>query len=211
MINIEVDYNDYDSLLDRAMEKMPELETTDERFSIPEPKIFQEGKTTVLDNFGNIVDALNRDPEHVLKYLNRELGTAGKIEGNRAIFQGRFPKELIKSNLDSYLNEYVLCSECGRPDTQLEKVDRVLVMKCLACGAHRPIRKKKASTGSTQAPTVEEGKVYDVQITAVGSKGDGIAKLDKFTVFVPGAAKGQELKVKINRISGNLAFAEKAE
>ena len=78
---------DYDELLNRAMAKMPDTETTDARFVIPEPRLFSEGKTTILDNFGNIADTLNRDPDHLMKYLTRELGTAGKIEGTRAVFQ----------------------------------------------------------------------------------------------------------------------------
>ncbi len=52
---------DYEELLDRAMAKMPDTETTDARFVIPEPKLFSEGKTTILDNFGSIADTLNRD------------------------------------------------------------------------------------------------------------------------------------------------------
>ena len=82
--------DEYERLLNRAIEQLPEEETTDERFVVPEAKIFSEGKTTVLDNFSNIVGVLRRDPDHVMKYLTRELGTAGKLEGGRAIFQGRF-------------------------------------------------------------------------------------------------------------------------
>jgi len=199
---------DYEALLDRAIENLPDKETTDARFVIPEPKIFVEGKTTVLDNFSNIVDVLNRNTDHVMKYLTRELGTAGKIEGSRAIFQGRFPKESIQSNIKSYVEEYVICSECGRPDTQLVKVERVLVLKCSACGAHRPVKKRRAVT-TTPRDIIEEGKEYEVRIDAVGSKGDGIAKLAKFTIFVPGTAKGEIVNIIIKRISGTLAFAEK--
>ncbi len=65
---------DYEELLNRAMSKMPDTETTDARFVIPEPKLFSEGKTTILDNFGNIADTLNRDPDHLMKYLTRETG-----------------------------------------------------------------------------------------------------------------------------------------
>jgi len=41
----------------------------------------------------------------------------------------------------------------------------------------------------------------------VGRKGDGVAKLDKYIIYVPGAAKGTRLKVKIQKISGNVAFS----
>ena len=200
--------DDYEALLDRAIENLPDMETTDARFVIPEPKIFIEGKTTVLDNFSNIVDVLNRDPDHLMKFLTREMGTAGKLEGGRAIFQGRFPKELIKSNIQSYVEEYVMCSECSRPDTQLVKDNRVLVLKCAACGAHRPVKKRRA-VASAPRDAVEEGKEYEVRIDAVGSKGDGIAKLSKFTIFVPGVPKGEVVNIRIKRISGTLAFAEK--
>jgi len=46
----------YEAYLDRAYEKLPDIITTDERFVIPEPKIFSEGKATVLENFGQIAD-----------------------------------------------------------------------------------------------------------------------------------------------------------
>ncbi|MGP8330739.1 MAG: translation initiation factor IF-2 subunit beta [Methanosarcinaceae archaeon] len=200
--------DDYEALLNRAIKNLPDMETTDVRFVIPEPRIFIEGKTTVLDNFSNIVGVLNRDSDHLMKFLTREMGTAGKLEGGRAIFQGKFPKELIKSNIDSYVEEYVICSECSRPDTQLIKVERVLVLKCSACGAHRPVKKRRA-IASAPRDAVEEGKEYEVRIDAVGSKGDGIAKLARFTIFVPGVPKGEVVNIRIKRISGTLAFAEK--
>ncbi|WP_321429322.1 translation initiation factor IF-2 subunit beta [uncultured Methanolobus sp.] len=199
---------DYEALLDRAISNLPDMETTDARFVIPEPRILVEGKTTILDNFNNIADVLNREPDHLMKYLTREMGTAGKIDGLRAVFQGRFSKEQIKSNIEAYVEEFVMCSECGRPDTQLTKMDRIMVLRCAACGAHRPVKKRRASAPVKQ-DAIEEGKEYDVRIDAVGSKGDGIAKVDKYTIFVPGAAKGETLKIRIKRISGTLAFSEK--
>lgn len=200
---------DYEELLDRAIAKLPDIETTDARFVIPEPKIFSEGKATILDNFGNIADTLNRDPDHLMKYLTRELGTAGKIEGSRAVFQGRFTRTQLADNIQAYVDEYVMCSECGRPDTQLVRVDRVLVLKCSACGAHRPVKKRKI-TQTEVREAIEEGGIYEFRIDAVGSKGDGIAKVDRYTIFVPGASKGDVVKVKIKKISGNLAFSERA-
>jgi len=128
--------DDYEALLNRAIENLPDMETTDARFVIPTPKIMIEGKTTILDNFSNIADTLNRDPDHLMKYLTREMGTAGKLDGMRAIFQGRFSTEQLKTTIKSYVDEYVICSECNRPDTQLVKMDRVIVLKCAACGGN---------------------------------------------------------------------------
>ncbi len=199
--------NEYIAYLDRALSKIPEIKGSGERFVVPEPKLLTEGKTTVLENFAAIADKLNREPEHLFKFLLRELGTAGKSDDSRAIFQGRFSQDTVGAIIDAYVSEYVTCSECGRPDTHLIKSGRVLTLRCDACGAHRPIAKRQAAHIVKEEALVE-GETYEVRIDAVGSKGDGIAKKDKYTIFVPGSTKGDVVKIKIKKISGNLAFAE---
>jgi len=148
--------DDYLAGLDRAMKRMPTTRESKERFIIPSAKVFYEGKTTVLENFGAIADTLNRDPEHLMKYLLQELGTAGKIEGQRGIFQGKFSEAAIARQIEAYFEEYVVCTECRLPDTHLIKSDRVLTLKCDACGAHRPVRKRK-TTANVQKDVIEEG------------------------------------------------------
>jgi translation initiation factor 2 subunit 2 len=201
---------DYMKGLERAMSRLPASKGTEDRFVIPPPKIFYEGKTTVLENFASIADALNRDPDHLMKFILQEMGTAGKIEGQHAVFQGRFTEQNLERHIDSYVQEYVICSECHRPDTQLIRSDRVLMLKCEACGAHRPVRKRKAKT-VVPKDVIEEGETYELRIESVGRKGDGIARVDKFMIFVPGTAKGDIVRAKIKKISGTLAFSEIVE
>jgi translation initiation factor 2 subunit 2 len=201
---------DYMKGLERAMSRLPASRGTEDRFVIPPPKIFYEGKTTVLENFTSIADALNRDPDHLMKFILQEMGTAGKIEGQHAVFQGRFTEQNLERHIDSYVQEYVICSECHRPDTQLIRSDRVLMLKCEACGAHRPVRKRKTKT-IVPKDVIEEGETYELRIDSVGRKGDGIARVDKFMIFVPGTAKGDIVRAKIKKISGTLAFSEIVE
>ncbi len=201
---------DYLAGLDRAMKRMPATKESKERFVIPAVKVFYEGKTTVLENFGTIADTLNREPDHLMKYLLQELGTAGKIEGQRGVFQGKFSEQAIARQVESYFEEYVVCTECRLPDTHLIKSDRVLMLKCDACGAHRPVRKRKAAS-TVQKDVIEEGETYELRIESVGNKGDGIAKVDKYLIFVPGTVKGDIVKAKIKKISGTLAFSEVVE
>lgn len=201
---------DYMKGLERAMSRLPASKGTEDRFVIPPPKIFYEGKTTVLENFASIADALNRDPDHLMKFILQEMGTAGKIEGQHAVFQGRFTEQSLERHIDSYVQEYVICSECHRPDTQLIRSDRVLMLKCEACGAHRPVRKRKTKT-VVPKDVIEEGETYELRIESVGRKGDGIARVDKFMIFVPGTAKGDIVRAKIKKISGTLAFSEIVE
>jgi translation initiation factor 2 subunit 2 len=192
------------------MKKMPDTKGPKERFVMPVPKVYYEGKTTVLENFAAIADAFDREPEHLMKYMLQEMGTAGKIEGHRGVFQGKFAEQAIARQIDSYFEEYVVCSECRLPDTHLIKSDRVLMLKCDACGAHRPVRKRKA-TATVQKDMIEEGETYELRVESVGNKGDGIAKVDKYLIFIPSTVKGEIVKAKIKKISGTLAFAEVVE
>jgi predicted RNA-binding protein with TRAM domain len=55
---------------------------------------------------------------------------------------------------------------------------------------------------------VKAGEEYDVEITEISRRGDGIAKIQGFIIFVAGAKAGQKLKVKITNVSNRYATAE---
>ncbi len=58
---------------------------------------------------------------------------------------------------------------------------------------------------------VDEGDTVEVEIEDLGSKGDGIARIDGFVIFVPGGEVGEEYEVEITSIGRKFAFAEIAE
>ena len=198
---------EYKDLLNRLRESLPETITAQSRFKVPDLEVLYEGKTTVFRNFGDIADAINRKPPHILAYLLREVGTAGNQEARRVVFKGRVPIKQLEDRISNYVDIFVLCSECGRPDTKLVKEGRTLILECEACGAHRPVRVQKGSHTSEKLGMLEVGKEYEVMIQDMGRKGDGIAKRDKYIIFVPGVTKGNIVKVKIEKISGTIAFA----
>lgn len=196
---------DYELLLERAKKKLPHTLESHDRFQVPEPDVMIEGKTTVIRNFGDIVDALRREPAHLLGYLLRELGTAGSMEGRRVVFKGKVAVAQVADRIKNYVDEYVLCSECSRPDTKIVKDGRILILVCETCGAHRPVHVKK-QVKAKEAKEIEAGETYDMMIEDVGKKGDGIARKGNFIVYVPGTAKGSQVKVKIEKVSGTVAF-----
>jgi len=57
---------------------------------------------------------------------------------------------------------------------------------------------------------VETGKEYDVSITEISRKGDGIARIEGFVIFVKGGQAGQNVKVKITQVGGRFATADLA-
>ena len=58
---------------------------------------------------------------------------------------------------------------------------------------------------------VNVGSEYDVKIEDQGKTGDGIARVDGFVIFVPGAKVGQEVTVKVNATRRKFAFGEIVE
>ena len=62
-----------------------------------------------------------------------------------------------------------------------------------------------------QPKPVRVGEEYDVEIKEVGSKGDGIARIKNFVIFVDGAKKGEKLRIKITQVKRNFATAKKVE
>ena len=199
----------YEQMLQKAYAGIDEPTDTGERFVMPKTCVYLEGKTTVLENFADIADTLNREPVHFMKYILSELGTAGKIDGSRAVFNGKFELTQFEAIVKNYVSDYVICSECGRPDTILVMDKHILMLQCEACGAKRPIRKWKGKTESVSVNAVEEGKEMEVTIESISKKGDGVAHVGKYILYVSGTKVGQKVKVRITRISGQVAFTQK--
>lgn len=195
--------HDYKELLHRARKTLPKTIYERKRFEIPRVDVLIEGKNTVFRNFGEILEVINRDENQFLAYLLGELGTAGVIDGRRAIFKGRVASSLIEERIKSFVNDYVLCSECGRPDTRIVKEGRIMILVCDACGAHRPLRVRK---GRIREKELREGNVYELMIEDVGRKGDGIAKMGEYIIYVAGTTKGTTVRVLIQKIRGTVAF-----
>ena len=102
---------DYDEQLDRALEATPDIEADSERFEVPDPQVRQEGNVTVYENFQATVDRLGRDPDHVLRVLQNELGTAAQIdESGRARLTGEFSARRVKDAIETYTERFVICS-----------------------------------------------------------------------------------------------------
>ena len=134
--------NEYLTLLKKAKAELPKSESKGERFEIPKVTSFIQGSKTIISNFAQICSILRRDQQKLLKYLQRELATPAVIEGPRLVLGRKLPDEEINKRIVNFCHDFVICKECGKPDTQLFKEDRILFMKCTACGAKQPIASK---------------------------------------------------------------------
>ncbi len=123
-------------MLDRLYASLPEKTKKHERFQLPEADSFQQGNKTIVKNFTPIVKALNRDIGHATKYLAKETATNAIIdETGRLVLNGRFSNRQINDLIKSYINQFVICPECKRPDTNITEKQGIKMLHCEACGA----------------------------------------------------------------------------
>jgi translation initiation factor 2 subunit 2 len=130
----------YDELLKRACAQMPEVSLKVERLELPRLFINTVGMRTIISNFNEVADVLDRDPQHVLKFLTREMATAATFHDSRAIFQGKFQRDSFERLLLRYMESFVICPVCKRPDTKIMKEKRLSFLVCNACGAKSSIK-----------------------------------------------------------------------
>lgn len=129
----------YEELLKRGLSKVPKKAEATERFSVPKAKILPAGARTIITNFLELASGLRRDPQHLLKFLLKELATKGELERGRLTVLGRFSENQINRKIEAYVKAFVMCPECGKPDTKIVKKDRFFFLKCEACGASHSV------------------------------------------------------------------------
>ena len=127
----------YLELLKRAKKDIPVH--VGERFEVPKADVVI-GKQTAIKNFSDIAKTLRRDGKHIAKFLFKELAVPGSIRGNELHLQGRISRSLVDQRISEYVREFVVCNECGKPDTGMQKIEGVDMLKCEACGARRSVR-----------------------------------------------------------------------
>lgn len=132
----------YREMLRRAQEHLPKKMERYERFEVPRAQIAIVGRKTAFLNFKEVCDALNRQPEHLLKFLTKEMATLASIDSGRAVFQGVFRQDSIRNLLNTYIQRYVICPVCKRPDTRVVKEKRLAFLVCEACGARSSLSGK---------------------------------------------------------------------
>ena len=133
--------DEYEKLLDAAYEKVKPVEAG-ARFEIPKVKGMVEGTKTIITNFNQICSTLRRDPEHILKFLTRELATLAVQEKDRLILNRILNSSFVNQKLEVYAKDFVICRECGKPDTEIIKQENFKFLKCLACGAKHALTGK---------------------------------------------------------------------
>lgn len=129
------DYS-YEELLERAYSKLSVKPGSTSGFEIPKIDLIFVGDKTIVLNFKQIIEVINREESVLQKYFSKELGSPAYLnESGQLVLQGRFNIQVLSKLLKLFIDRYVMCPTCGSKDTKLVKRGKVFILKCMACGA----------------------------------------------------------------------------
>lgn len=136
---------EYEALLNEAMKNVVQSDLVKKnscgRFEILAVAGHFEGSRTVITNFLRVASCIRRSPEHLAKFLAKELASSVEISGERLILSRRVPSASVNEKISKYVNCYVLCPSCKKPDTELAEENCKFFIRCLACGNRAEVHK----------------------------------------------------------------------
>jgi len=135
-----MDINNYQELLDKGYENIPDNVKKLSRFEIPKVQIRIEAKNTYITNFNKIINTLNRDRKHFIVEFLKKVGTMGEMRGQHLFLKGVYKEQVLNRLIELYSKTFVLCKICNKPDTEIQREGKKKFLKCTACGAHEEIK-----------------------------------------------------------------------
>jgi translation initiation factor 5 len=95
------------------------------------------GIKTVIPNIYEVATSLHRQPGEVNKFFGTELGaqTTYSADTDRAVVNGAHTDATLQNLIKKYIDIFVLCPNCGLPETDYKIKSECIYHKCAACGA----------------------------------------------------------------------------
>ncbi len=132
---------EYMKLLDRAFANAHVIASESSDFVIPKVDSLVQGSKTILRNLNAFADKARRDPKEMARYVSKELGVPVNVEEQRLVISGKFQPADLDKRMQRYFEVYVICRECHKPDTKLERAGRgMFYLVCEACGSRYGVK-----------------------------------------------------------------------
>lgn len=90
---------------------------------------------TLLDNFEKFCDELIFDKKILIKIIGKRLSCKSGIDKmGRYYLQGNYSIIQIKDIIHTFIQNYLLCINCDKPEVNLKYKNNKIKQKCKACG-----------------------------------------------------------------------------
>jgi translation initiation factor 2 subunit 2 len=129
----------YEELLGKAYNSIPQKALSHERFEIPKIESFIQGNKTIMKGLSELIRNMRREKKHFIKWLNKETALPTIESNNQLIINGKIGTIQLNKLIENYFNQFVLCPECKKPDTKVISQEGIHLLKCEACGAIKPV------------------------------------------------------------------------
>ena len=127
---------DYHEMLDELYQRLEKfVPKADVRWEPPEFKVIPEKKRVRIVNFRQVCDSLKRNVEFCRKWFSKQCATPANLDGQVLILNTRLSPNFLADKLKLFIKKFVICKECGRPDTELVHEKGTIILYCHACGA----------------------------------------------------------------------------
>jgi 23S rRNA (uridine2552-2'-O)-methyltransferase len=153
-----------------------------------------DADVVICDAAPNLSGAWDRDHAVSVDLARSAFKMARKLLKPRGNFVVKvFQGDMFLDFLNEVRKEFATVHAYSPPASRKESAETYVVAKRLLTG---PVRK---------------GDVLDIHIDYVGKSGDGVDMVEGFAIIVRGAKLGERLRVKINAVKPNFAFADDVE
>ena len=133
--------SNYEELLEKAFKQLPELSVEKVDFKIPEADSLVQGNKTIVKNIAQISDVARRDRSEIAKYLTKELAAPITYDEQKLTVLAKISPNTLNEKIKRYFELYIICKECHKPDTHVQRVDRgYTTIVCEACGAKYTVK-----------------------------------------------------------------------
>jgi translation initiation factor 2 subunit 2 len=133
-------------LLDRAYTLLKKENKNKKAFV--KPQMANINRKSYITNFIMFCSSINREPDHVMKFLIKDMntdislireGNIGSDEYTGLKFNNLFRSNQIMNSITNYMKTYVLCELCKSGETNIVKIDRINYIQCDSCKAHKAL------------------------------------------------------------------------
>jgi translation initiation factor 2 beta subunit (eIF-2beta)/eIF-5 len=102
-----------------------------------------KGKT-FLTNINEIASELKIDPVYIIRYLGSSLGTQVNCgaKNTRAYLSGIFDVNVLSEHIVQFIQEVILCRECGLPELDYIINKDKMLLQCRSCGSCDSLRNR---------------------------------------------------------------------
>lgn len=135
----------YEFLLNRITEHLKTISGNETEssgsFKLIEPICTRTKTKSTWANFDSQAVAINRNHQHILDYFLSELGCSGNLgSANEMTLVGGYQAKHFLRLIRKYIEDYVRCRDCKGLNTELQKQERLTVLKCNKCRASRTVQ-----------------------------------------------------------------------